>query len=104
MDITDCRAGAPELVHHRVGAPASSRTGGPAAREPCVYCYCYDYRYDYCLRLLHAEQVHHEDQGLAGLDRRGGALVAVGEVGGDGEATASADLHAGHALVPALDD
>src|SRR6187431_1505858 len=56
------------------------------------------------MRRSDAEQVDHEDQGLAGLDRRGGALVAVGEVRGDGQLATAADLHALHALVPALDD
>src|SRR3954471_1109039 len=56
------------------------------------------------VRRSDAEQVDHEDQRLAGLDRRGRALVAVGEVGGDGQLAAAADLHALHALVPALDD
>src|SRR5581483_7431614 len=51
-----------------------------------------------------AEQVHHEDQRLARLDDRRGAAVAVGEVRRDGQLTAAADLHPGHAAVPARDD
>src|SRR6059058_3033517 len=50
------------------------------------------------------DEVDHEDQGLARLDRRGRALVAVGEVGGDGQLATAADLHALHTQVPALDD
>src|SRR3954454_15578514 len=56
------------------------------------------------VRRSDAEQVDHEDQGLTGLDRRRRALVAVGEVGGDGQLAPGADPHALHALVPALDD
>src|SRR5690606_3918809 len=56
------------------------------------------------VRRSDAEQVDHEDQRLAGLDRRRRALVAVGQVRGDGQLAAAADLHALHALVPALDD
>src|SRR5690606_14523672 len=51
-----------------------------------------------------AEEVHDEDQGLARLDARAGAGVAVAEVRRDDELAAAADLHAGHALVPARDD
>ena len=49
-----------------------------------------------------AEQVDHEDQRLAGLDDAAGAAVAVPEVRRDDELAAAADLHALHALVPAL--
>ena len=51
-----------------------------------------------------AEQVHHEDQRLAGLDDAAGAAVAVAEVRRDDELAAAADLHAGDTLVPAGDD
>ena len=40
------------------------------------------------------DQVHDEDQGLARLDRSAGAAVAIGEVRGDGQLAAAADLHA----------
>ena len=50
------------------------------------------------------EQVHHEDQGLAGLDDAAGATVAVPEVRRDHQLAPAADLHALHARVPAGDD
>src|SRR6185312_12645415 len=52
----------------------------------------------------HVHQVDHEDQGLAAGDRRSGPAVAIGQVRGDLQAAAPADLHAHQALVPALDD
>src|SRR5690606_13470398 len=45
-----------------------------------------------------------EDEGLAALDDPAGAGGAVAEVRRDRDPAAAADLHAGHALVPALDD
>lgn len=50
------------------------------------------------------KQVNHEDQRLARLDDTAGATIAVGEVGGNEQLPATADLHTLHALVPALDD
>src|SRR5581483_7544419 len=47
---------------------------------------------------------HHEDERLAGLDRAAGAPVAIAQVRRDDELAPTADLHAGHALVPARDD
>src|SRR4051794_5118041 len=52
----------------------------------------------------HADEVHHEDEGGAGLDDAAGAALAVRLVRGDGQPATAADLHAGDALVPALDD
>lgn len=57
-----------------------------------------------CCWLPDLEQVHHEDQRLAGPDDATGATVTVGEVGGYEQLSATADLHALHAPVPALDD
>src|SRR3954469_8172039 len=54
--------------------------------------------------LADADQVDDEHQGRAGLDDAAGAALAVGLVRGDGQPAPSADLHAGDALVPALDD
>src|SRR4051794_18055470 len=51
-----------------------------------------------------ADEVDDEDQRGAGLDDTAGPAVAVGLVRRDGQPTAAADLHAGDALVPALDD
>src|SRR6476661_49036 len=51
-----------------------------------------------------AEQVHHEDQRLAGLDHAAGATVAVRQVGRDDQLAAAPDLHALDAGVPARDD
>src|SRR5690348_7946053 len=53
---------------------------------------------------LHAEQVHHENERLMGLDRAGGTLGAVTEVWRDGQLAPPAHLHSGHALVPTRDD
>ena len=50
------------------------------------------------------DEVDDEDERLARLDRAAGAAVAVGQVRGDGEPAAAADLHADDALVPAADD
>src|SRR5690606_41712258 len=49
-------------------------------------------------------EVDDEDGGLAGLDGGARAGVAVGQVRRDDELAAAADLHAGDAHVPALDD
>src|SRR5687768_11961848 len=51
-----------------------------------------------------AEEVDDEDEGLAAFDDSTGAGSAVAEVGRDRDATATADLHPGDPLVPALDD
>src|SRR5690606_13121960 len=51
-----------------------------------------------------AEEVHDEDEGLAGLDAAAGAGVAVSQVRRDDELAAAAHLHARDALVPAGDD
>src|SRR4051794_14077528 len=51
-----------------------------------------------------ADEVDHEHQRLVGLDHAAGAPGAVAQVRRDGEAAATAHLHAGHALVPAADD
>src|SRR6476661_7733576 len=48
-------------------------------------------------------EVDDEDQRLSGGDGAAGAAVAVAQVGRDGELAPTADLHAGDALVPALD-
>ena len=45
-------------------------------------------------RSADVDQVHHEDQRLAGLDDAAGAAVAVREVRRDDEPAAAADLHA----------
>src|SRR5687768_7747092 len=55
-------------------------------------------------RSADAEQIDDEDQGLAALDDAAGAALAVAEVRRDGDLAAAAELHAGHALVPARDD
>src|SRR5688500_17134783 len=52
----------------------------------------------------HLEQVDDEDQGLVRADHRRRAPAAVGQGRRDGELTATAHLHAGHALVPSGDD
>src|SRR5688500_20339761 len=54
--------------------------------------------------LLDLEQVDHEDQRLVGADRAARRpLRAVAQVRRDHEQAATADLHAGHALLPAAD-
>src|ERR1700722_12953978 len=53
---------------------------------------------------LGGDEVADEDEGLAWLDGRARAAVAVAEVRGDDQLAAAADPHALHALVPALDD
>jgi len=50
------------------------------------------------------DEVDHEYQRLVGTDDVAGAALAVTEPRRDGDAAATADLHPGHALVPALDD
>ncbi len=50
------------------------------------------------------QQVDDEDQGFATLDDAAGPAAAVAHVRRDGEAAPAADLHPGHALVPAGDD
>src|SRR5436305_2452913 len=55
-------------------------------------------------RLPDADEVDDEDEGGAGLDDAARAALAVGLVRRDGQPAAAADLHAGDALVPALDD
>src|SRR5882672_1682985 len=50
------------------------------------------------------EQLDVEHQGGVGRDHAATALLAVGELGRDGELAHAADLHAFDALVPALDD
>src|SRR4051794_3410739 len=54
-------------------------------------------------RAAHADQVHHEHGRLAGADDTARAALAVGEVRRDRDPPPPADLHAGHALVPAAD-
>ena len=49
-------------------------------------------------------QVDDEHERLVGPDHAAGALAAVGLARRDHDAAPAADLHAGHALVPALDD
>src|SRR3954451_24364171 len=51
-----------------------------------------------------ADEVDDEDERGPGLDDATGTALAVGLVCGDGQPAATADLHAGDALVPALDD
>src|SRR4051812_22997391 len=55
-------------------------------------------------RLAHAHEVHDEDERLVGTDDAAGAALAVGQVRRDRDAPPAADLHPGHALVPAGDD
>ena len=52
----------------------------------------------------HREQLDLEDQRGLGRDDAGVAAHAVAELGWDGQLALAAHLHAGHALVPALDD
>src|SRR5579885_1722038 len=52
---------------------------------------------------LHVKQLHLEGQLRVGRDLAHGA-VAVGQVRRDDQLALAANLHAGHALVPALDD
>lgn len=53
--------------------------------------------------LPHAQQVDHEDQGLAAFDDPAGALLAVSQMGRNRHPAPTADPHTGHALVPTLD-
>src|SRR6266508_2528835 len=53
--------------------------------------------------LPHAHQVHDEHERLVGPDDAARAALAVRQVRRDRDAPAPADLHAGHALVPARD-
>src|SRR5262245_5112980 len=53
---------------------------------------------------FHSQKFDDEGQLRIRRDRAGVAALAVGEVGGDDELALAADLHAGDALVPALDD
>lgn len=55
------------------------------------------------MRLLDLEKLDVKDQLAVGGDA-GESLGAVGEVGGDGQATLAANGHADDANVPALDD
>src|SRR5205085_3545120 len=54
--------------------------------------------------LANPHQVDDEDEGLVGADGATCTPGAVAQLGWDGEPAAAADLHAGHALVPAADD
>src|SRR4051794_8499510 len=54
-------------------------------------------------RLLHADQVNHEDESLARLDHAARAPVAVPQVRRNRQLAAATDLHAGDALVPPRD-
>src|SRR5262245_59019520 len=54
--------------------------------------------------LLQVEELHLEQQRRVRRDHPAGAARAVAEVGRDQQRALAADLHAGHALVPALDD
>src|SRR5260370_1226042 len=53
---------------------------------------------------LDLEQLDNEGEFGIGRDDAAGALFAVSQVGGNDELALAADLHAGHALVPTLDD
>src|SRR5882672_7717154 len=53
--------------------------------------------------LTNFEQLDFENQRGVGRDHAAGAASAVAELGRDGELALAADLHPGHALVPALD-
>ena len=54
--------------------------------------------------LADVQQVHHENQGLTGLNDRASATVTVRHVGGNLQATTAADLHAEQTLIPAADN
>ena len=54
--------------------------------------------------LADVQQVHHENQGLTGLNDRTSAAVTVRHVGGNLQATTAADLHAEQTLIPATDN
>src|SRR5258706_2423737 len=54
-------------------------------------------------RLRNFQQLDFENQGGVGRNRAAGAARAVAELRRNGELAPAADLHAGHALVPALD-
>src|SRR6185369_7916413 len=54
-------------------------------------------------RLGDVQQLHFEHQRRLRRNGAGQALVAVGELGRDGEPALAADLHAGHPLVQPLD-
>src|SRR6266851_1632314 len=54
--------------------------------------------------LLHAEQLDIEHQRGVRWDHPAGAARAIAEFGRDDQGALAADLHAGDALVPALDD
>src|SRR5688572_14468502 len=68
------------------------------AREKLARCYpvCYP-------PLLHIEQLDLENQRCVRRNHPAGAPRAIAELGRDDEHALAADLHAGHALVPALD-
>ena len=53
--------------------------------------------------LRHADQIDDEDQRLVRPDHPAGAALAVGQHRRDRDPPPAADLHAGHALVPARD-
>src|ERR1700694_643087 len=53
--------------------------------------------------LANLQQFHFKKKRCIRRDRAAGAARAVAELGRDGELARAADLHAGHALVPALD-
>src|SRR3954463_14201901 len=55
------------------------------------------------IALSHSDEVDDEDQGRAGLDHAARAAIPVRLLRGDGQPPAATDLHAGDALVPALD-
>ena len=78
------------LPHRRKGAgPGRTGSGEPDTRIRC---------------LANVEQVHHENQGLAGLNNRACTAVTVGHVGGNLQATTAANLHAEQTLIPAADN
>src|SRR6185369_1068759 len=54
--------------------------------------------------LANLEELDFEQQRGVRRNDPAGAARAVAELGRDGELALAADLHAGHALVPALDD
>lgn len=75
-----------------IGGKAPGRAGRVRANPIRIRC------------LANVEQVHHENQGLAGLNNRACTAVTVGHVGGNLQATTAANLHAEQTLIPAADD
>src|SRR5688500_7912896 len=67
---------------------------GVAAQEKLARCYAV---------LLHIQQLDFENQRRIRRNHPAGAPRAIAELGRDDEQALASDLHAGHALVPALD-